>query len=90
MADKTALARLKERRGPVSKELLDRVKESSRMKRDILGVLRKPMTIPEISQVTGIASDIVMWHTMTMRRYGKVTDAGKKGDYVLYTISKGE
>jgi hypothetical protein len=48
------------------------------------------MTVPEIAEATGLASHIVMWNIMTMRRYGEVSETGRKGAYFLYATSESE
>jgi len=85
--EKKPLQVLKERVGTVPQELRDRVKEHSKIKGAITKALKEgPMTIPEISRAAGLPSPTVMWHLMSMKKYGKVAEAEQAGDYLKYEL----
>jgi hypothetical protein len=82
---------LKEKHGPVSKELTGLVKEHNRIKTAIRKALKEnPKTVPEISTETGIPSDIVFWHLMSMKKYRKVVEGDQVGDYLKYQLPGNE
>ncbi|RPI13824.1 MAG: hypothetical protein EHM65_04985 [Acidobacteriales bacterium] len=43
-----------------------------------------PRTVPEISSLTKIPTQKVLWYIMAMKRYNKVAEAGQAGDYYRY------
>jgi hypothetical protein len=46
-----------------------------------------PLTVPELSEVTGLPSPEVLWHLMAMKRYGMVNEHAKDGDYFRYAVA---
>jgi hypothetical protein len=86
-----ALALFKERHGPASEELLAWVKESARRK----SVIRKalsggPLTIPELTEATGIGTTDALWLVTAMRKYGLLVEHSVDGDYVRYALPEKE
>jgi len=78
---------LRERRGPVPQQLQDRRKESAAIRKAITEALQaEPKTVPEITRTTGLASDKVLWHLMSMVKYGAVTECELDGDYYRYAL----
>lgn len=85
--EKKPLQILKERVGPVPKELRERVKEHTGIKTKIKKALKEgPMTIPEIAEATEIESGTVLWHVMSMKKYGDIVEAEQAGDYMKYKL----
>jgi predicted transcriptional regulator len=85
--EKKPLQILKERVGPLPTELTDKVKEHSRIKGKITKVLKEgPKTVPEIADAVDIPSPTVLWHVMSMKKYGKVAEAEQAGDYLKYAL----
>jgi predicted Rossmann fold nucleotide-binding protein DprA/Smf involved in DNA uptake len=85
------LQMLRERRGPVPERLQDRRKESAAIRKAITEALQaEPRTVPEIARTTGLASDKVLWHLMSMVKYGAVTECELDGDYYRYALVKKE
>ncbi len=82
---KTCLQKKKEV-GQVSAALIESAKEQSRIKTKIISALKKgPLTIPEISDATGL--DIrTVYYVMTLRRYGQLMDCDARGDYYSYSL----
>jgi len=88
-SEKKPLQILKERVGPVPKELSDRVKEHAGIKTKIRKALKDgAMTIPEIAAATEIPSSSVLWHVMSMKKYGKIVEAEQSGDYMKYKLAE--
>ena len=82
---KKAIDVLRERQGPLREEFRERYKESNRIKKGISKTLRaKARTVPEISHELKVASDVVLWHLMAMKRYGEVVEAERRGAYYSY------
>ena len=48
----------------------------------------KPLTVPEISEKTGIETRQVLWLLTSLRKYGEVKEAGIDGDYPQYELVK--
>jgi predicted transcriptional regulator len=88
-ARESKLEILKKKRGPVPKELTDKIKRGNRIKSAIRGVLRNgPNTVPEIARATGIDTQDVFWHLMSLKKYGGVLEAGRNGDYFNYKLAR--
>jgi hypothetical protein len=67
--------------------LLERVKDQDRIRAKITILLKEsPKTVPELSTVTGMPTDLVFWHIVAMRKYGKVAEAELKADYPAYRL----
>jgi hypothetical protein len=62
-------------------------REHVKIKKRIREGLRDgPRTVPELSQATGISTDKVLWHLMSLRKYGEVTEVEEKDSYVSYAL----
>jgi predicted ArsR family transcriptional regulator len=82
--------RMKERR-EVPAAVRERMKEFRRIKKMILEALKpEPLTIPQIAEKTGLESDLVTYHLMTLRKFGEVeTDrADDMDEYYYYRIKE--
>ncbi len=81
---------LKEKR-PVSKEVTERLKYFTRMKKQILNALKeKDKTIPQLAEELNLPPDEVMFHLMSLLKYGEV-ETGELDDmdeYFFYKIKK--
>jgi hypothetical protein len=80
---KERLKRAREVRG-VPAELLARQKENMRIQRAILEAALEPISVPDVAEKTGIPVNIVFWHVNALRKYDKMVDVKKSGDYWLY------
>ena len=79
---------LRERRGGVPPELVQHNKELAKVRKSVVAALKEGhKTAPEIAQATGIASDIVFWHLVSMKKYGKVAEGQPSGDYFEYELT---
>ncbi|MHA1973618.1 MAG: hypothetical protein ACTSW1_11525 [Candidatus Hodarchaeales archaeon] len=89
---------IKQRRGPIPKELDYRVKADRAIKRSIRGSLKgsetdlsKAKTIPEISKDTGIPTEIINYHLAAMRKYGTAFETtNRDGQYFKWALIKKE
>jgi predicted transcriptional regulator len=89
-ADKprSKMLELKERRGPVSAELLDSVRQNNAAKTAIKRALAGgPRTIPEIAEAAGLSTRTILWTVTAMRKYGVVVEDSTDGSYVRYALA---
>jgi len=81
---------LKETR-PVPKEVTEHLKYFTKMKKQILNALKEgDKTIPELSKELGLPADEVMFHLMSLLKYGMV-ETGEIDDmdeYFYYKIKE--
>jgi hypothetical protein len=73
----------KERR-PVPSSLQDHLKETRRIHKAILDVAAEPISVPDMAEKTGIPTAVVFWHVNALRKYDKLVDVKKSGEYWLY------
>jgi predicted Rossmann fold nucleotide-binding protein DprA/Smf involved in DNA uptake len=69
--------------------LTEQKKTMAKEQRDATRALEKalkagPRTVPQLAAETGIPAAKVFWFLMALRKYGKVAEAGRIGDYYLY------
>ncbi|MBN2081552.1 winged helix-turn-helix transcriptional regulator [bacterium] len=84
---KSALKTLRERRGGVPRELLDANKETVKTRKAVIDALAGgPKTALQIAAQTGLPSQTVFWHLMSMKKYGKVAEGEADGDYFTYGL----
>jgi predicted Rossmann fold nucleotide-binding protein DprA/Smf involved in DNA uptake len=89
---KRTIDRMKERR-KVPADLRERVKETARIEKAIRQALADgPLTVPAIAERTGLPSDVVMFHVMTMRKFGRVevVEDDDVDEYYEYALKKAE
>ena len=75
------------------KEMQEKLKEQAKILNAIKKALREgPKTVPEISEATGLPTEVVFWYVATMLRYMEVEMVEKKetdnGDYWVYRLKK--
>jgi len=86
--DRSGLQVLKDRLGPLPKELLDRVRAQNAAKTAIRRALKAgPLTVPEIAEASGLPTKDVLWYVTAMRKYGDVVEDVQDGDYMRYAMS---
>ena len=82
---------LRERRGGVPKELLQRNREQAQTRKQITTTLKDgPKTVPEIAAATGLASHRLFWCLMGMRKYGQVVEGEERDGYFEYALKPEE
>jgi predicted transcriptional regulator len=81
---------LRESRKETIDRVRDRVKEQNRVERLIAGAVKDgPKSVPEISGVTGLPPETVLWYLMALKKYGKVTEGQKQDSYFAYAMKEG-
>jgi len=84
---RSKMLELKERRGPVSAELLESVRQNNAAKAAIKRALAGgPLTVPEIAEASGLSNRTILWTVTAMRKYGSVVEDSTDGSYVRYAI----
>ena len=76
----------RERMGGMTDERKAWQKEQRDTEKAIHNALKDgPRTIPEIAVEAQIPSHRIVWHLMALKRYGKVAEMDRVGDYYRYT-----
>jgi hypothetical protein len=73
----------------VPEELKEKVKEFGRINREIMKAMKdEPRTIPQIAEMTGLETNIVTYHLMTLVKYGKLEagDIDDMDEYYYYKL----
>lgn len=79
---------LRERRGGMSAGLKAWVKEQGRVRKLLEGSLKGgAKTVPELAAATRLPSRDVLWHLMAMKKYGRIAEAERRGDYFAYALA---
>ncbi len=75
----------RERMGGLSEQKKAMIKEQRDTTRALEKALKAgPRTVPQLAAETGLPAPKVLWYLMALRKYGKVAEAGRSGDYYLY------
>jgi predicted transcriptional regulator len=84
---RSKMLELKERRGPVSPELLESVRQNNSARAAIKKALAAgPLTVPEIAESAGISPRTILWTVTAMRKYGSVVEDSTDGSYPRYAL----
>lgn len=79
------IKQLRAQRGTEQKELAERAKEQARAQKLALTAIEtEAKTVPEIAEETGMPTQEVFWWVTALRKYGKIQDKGKRGEYIAY------
>ena len=82
---------LRERYGGISDELKMKTRAQNHILKNIKESIKDVhRTIPEISQITNIASHEVLWYIMAMKKYGIVIEGEEQDGYYQYTLKSEE
>ena len=85
---KAALKALKQSRAEAIKANAAQAKQQKKTMGLISGRLAQgPATPPEIAQDIGLSPKETMWYLAAMRKYGKVNEGAKSGDYFNYELN---
>lgn len=82
-AAKESMKKARGSRG-VSKDLLAYQKENIRIHKMILEAAQEPISAPDLSKKLDMPVEVVFWHVNALRKYDKMTDVKKSGEYWLY------
>jgi len=78
---------LRERRGGVPHELVERNRRQNAIRRSIVAVLQEgSKTIPELAREVELPAHEVLWYVIGMRKYGKVSEAEQVDGYFKYAL----
>ena len=82
---------LRERLGTAPKKPQEISREHAKIKKRIREALKDgPKTVPEIAETTELHSSEVLWHLMSLRKYGEVVEGEERDSYVEYTLKPTE
>ena len=83
-----ALKVLRESMGGISEEKRKAQRQLLAARKEIARLLAgQPATVPQIAEALSLPPHEVLWHLTGMRKYGKVTEDGEDGDYLLYALA---
>ena len=89
LKEKKPIAVLRERRGGVPRELVERNRRQAANRRQIVAALQSgPKTVPEIAKQTNLPPHETLWHLMSMKKYGKLVEGRQQGDYFEYALAE--
>ena len=84
---KEAMKKLRAARKETIKAATIKMKEQKKVIKTIMEQMGdKDMTVPEISEGTGIPTSEVLWYLATMKKYGKILEVGKDDSYYRYQL----
>ncbi len=88
METKERLKQLREERKGHIKRIQLLIKEQNKT----ISLIKKsledgPKTPPEISSITSLPSDVVMYYVASLKRYGEVVEGEKQGEYYSYLLT---
>jgi Fic family protein len=87
---KQAIQKLREERKEKIASAAARMKEQKRAIKAIKETLKKGgLTVPQISEKTGMAPSDILWTITALRKYGEVAEAEKDGSYFRYRLVEG-
>jgi predicted transcriptional regulator len=63
------------------------LKEQQAVRRKICQALRDtPKTVPEVAAAAGLPAHEVLWHITALKKYDRIEETGKCGEYYLYRM----
>ena len=78
---------LRERLGAVPKQPLEMSSRHIKLQKRLKQALSDgPKTVPEISKTTGLPTQDVFWHLMSLRKYGEIIEGEERDSYVEYAL----
>ena len=79
---------LRERQGGISKELKAYVADQQKVYKALRTALKAgPRTVPQLAAECNLPPPVVMWHLMSLRRYGEILDGPEQNGYLLYVLA---
>ena len=80
---------IRERRGGVPKELLERSRAQAKMRKKISEALEDgPKTVPEVAKATAMPSHEVLRKLMGMKKYGLIVEGEERDGYYQYALKE--
>lgn len=81
------LRQLRASRGAGTPEQIERSKQGKQAQNLILkAIAETSRTVPEIAEETGLDEQQVFWWITALRKYNRVQDDRKRGDFVAYRV----
>jgi len=78
---------LRERRGGLPKELVERSRQQAKTHKLLTAALKDgPKTVPELAEATAMPSHEVLWKLMGMKKYGLVVEGEERDGYYQYAL----
>jgi predicted Rossmann fold nucleotide-binding protein DprA/Smf involved in DNA uptake len=82
---KADLKLFRERKGGMTAERKKQQKDQRVTEKAIHAALEDgPHTIPEIAKRAKLPSERAVWYVMALKRYGRIVEVDRKGDYYRY------
>ena len=90
LSAKEQIKAVRDRRGPVPADVLQRNKDHIRASKAILAAIAsEPKTVPQIAGETGLDTGYVFWIIAGLRKYNEAESVKKSGDYMTYRKKDG-
>jgi predicted transcriptional regulator len=82
---------LRERLGAVPKGPLEMSTRHIKLQKRLKQALSDgPKTVPEVSKTTGLSTQDVLWHLMSLKKYGEIIEGEEQDSYVQYALKPRE
>ncbi len=87
---KEALKQLREKRKSAVERARSAIKAQAGIVKAVLQAMEEGSgTVPEIASATGLSTAVVLCYVATLKKYGKVVEGAKDGDYFRYEPAGG-
>lgn len=85
--EKKPIQALRERRGGLPKELVERSRQQAKTHKLLTAALKDgPKTVPKIAQITGLPTHELFWYLMGMKKYGQIIEGEERDGYYQYAL----
>jgi predicted transcriptional regulator len=82
---------LRERLGAVPKRPLELSTRHLKLQKRLKQALADgPKTVPQVSKETGLPTQEVFWHLMSLKKYGEIIEGEEQDSYVEYALKPKE
>lgn len=82
---------LRERRGGVPKEHVERSRRQAKTHKMLTAALKDgPKTVPEIGRITDLPTHELFWYLMGMKKYGQIVEGEERDGYHEYALKPEE
>jgi hypothetical protein len=90
-AKKEAMKKLRADRNEQIAAASERMKKHNKNIEAIIEQMKNDVgTVPRIAEATGIPSSDVLWYIAALKKYGKIIEAEKDGNYFQYALCREE
>ena len=78
---------LRERLGAVPRKPMELSRKHAKVKKQIKQALQDGLgTVPEVSEAIHVPTGEVLWHLMSMKKYGEVIEGAERDNYMEYVL----